>query len=412
VCKESLFREAAKRRLDALIHSSRAAVASNAGAAAAYDRLLLEVRSRGGMLARRSRCSEGVDVNKALLAMALHHSDWLAPVQTWIPSGASAWRELASLAEHLFARFPMARFMTSAWLAGEPGRPAPEQRWYKQLGLGHSLRRIGLPMRVTRAIAHRFSQAPDHLTVVAAIRWAQVLALGGSDSLASAVLATRLGRHLENESLWETAIQFFVNHPELELSQIGPIVDFLQHQKLEWREGVSSDGEFGLQPPPQPHLTLKGRTPASVLRLVAAWHEDLGTGHLVERRWPRSRIGELRWIERVTTMSPGGQPCTEARLWTISELCSSSALVLEGRAMQHCVAAYVPACLHGQTTIWSLQLETRRGRRRVLTIELDPSTRSVRQARRKCNRLPSEAERGVVQRWAAQESLALPQSIQ
>lgn len=410
MCKESLFREAAKRRLDTSIHSSRAVLASDSDAVAAYDRLILEVKSRSGILARRSRCSEGVDVNKALLAMALHHADWLAPVETWSPSRASAWRELASLAAHLFARFPMPRFMTAAWFAGKPGHPAPEQHWYKQLGLGQSLRRIGLPMRVTRAIAHRFSQAPDHLTAVAALRWAQVLSMGGSDSLARAVLATRLGRHLENESFWETAIHFFVNHPELELSQFGPIVDFLQHQKFEWREGVSSDGQFGQQPPPQPQFTLKGRTPTSLLRLVAAWHEELGAAKLDERRWPRSRIGELRWIEKITTTSAGGQPCPESRLWTISELCSSTALLIEGQAMQHCVATYVPACLHGRTTIWSLQRETRRGRRRVLTIELDSSTRSIRQARRKCNRLPSEAERHVVERWAARENLIFPQS--
>jgi hypothetical protein len=408
VYKESLFREAAKRRLDASIHSSRAALAGRPDALAAYDRLILVVRSRCDILARRSRCSERVDVNKALRAMALHHADWLAPVEEWTPTGGSAWRELASLAQHLFARFPMPGFLTSAWLAGDS---PVQQRWYLKLGLGESVRRLGLPMRVTRAIAHRFLQAPDHLTVIGALRWAQVITLGGSDELAAAVLATRLGRVLENEPFWETVIHFFIDHPELDLAQVGPIVDFLHHQKFTWREGLSSDGEFGALPPPQPDFVLKGRTPASLLRLVVTWHKELGAAKLVERSWPRSRIGEHRWVEKITGTLPDGQPFTEARVWTINELCSSTELVIEGRFMQHCVATYVPACLQRRTTIWSLQLETRRGRRRVLTIEVDPVSRAIRQARRKCNRKPSEPEREIMERWAAREKLTVQQSV-
>ena len=135
---------------------------------------------------------------------------------------------------------------------------------------------------------------------------------------------------------------------------VGPIVDFLQHQKLEWREVVTPDGVLAQLPPPQPDLTMKGRTPAALLRLVR-----------------------------------------------------STALLLEGRVMRHCVAAYAAACRRRQTSIWSMQLETRRGRRRVLTIELDPATRRIREARRKCNALPSTAERTVMAMWAERERLVI-----
>jgi hypothetical protein len=60
-------------------------------------------------------------------------------------------------------------------------------------------------------------------------------------------VGTRLGKVLENEEFWESVLHFFVNHPCLDLAQVGPVVDFLQHQRFEWKEGVSPDGVFGKQ---------------------------------------------------------------------------------------------------------------------------------------------------------------------
>jgi hypothetical protein len=53
-------------------------------------------------------------------------------------------------------------------------------------------------------------------------------------------------------------------------------VDFRQHQRFEWKEGVSAEGVFGKQPPPRPDYTMKGRTVASILRQVEEWHKELG----------------------------------------------------------------------------------------------------------------------------------------
>jgi PcfJ-like protein len=410
VRSESLLREAAKRRLDICIHESRRAASARPDVLAAYERLRSHVVSQSDLLARRTRCGQPVDIDKALLAMALHHRDWIAPPEDWRPSPAPIWPTLASLAEHLFARYPMPRFTTSVWLHGKRGERVPQHQWYKRLGAGESLRDLALPMHVTKRVAHLFRQAPDHLTVIAALRWSQVHALGGDELLARAVLATRLGRRLENESFWETAIQFFVRHPDLEPAQVGPIVDFLQHRKFECREGVDADGMFGPQPPPDPDFTLKGRTPASLLRLVEAWHEELGTKAVAERRWPRSRLGEFRFIEKVAASSTEREPQLEARVWTISELCSSTELLLEGRVMRHCVATYVVPCLQRRTSIWSMQLETRLGQRRVVTVEVDPATRLIRQVRRKCNRLPSEAELQILGMWAQRERLTFAPS--
>ena len=76
--------------------------------------------------------------------------------------------------------------------------------------------------------------------------------------------------------------------------------------------------------------------------------------------------------------------------------------------MRHCVAAYADRCARGLASVWSMRVETGRGCRRVLTIEVDPATRAVRQARGTANRRPRPAEVELLASWAAGEGLRLP----
>jgi hypothetical protein len=57
------------------------------------------------------------------------------------------------------------------------------------------------------------------------------------------------------------------------------------------------------------------------------------------------------------------------RVWTITEILTCRALFLEGQVMRHCVAAYQEDCVRRQVSIWSMQVETQRGRQGALTIE-------------------------------------------
>jgi hypothetical protein len=255
--REGSFRQNAKRQLDDAIHVGRSQAGRHDGTISAYERLLRLVQSRARLLHPSERPRDyRTTFNAGLLALALHHADWLRPIETWFPTTQQAWPQFRSLAHHLVARYPVPPFMTSVWFDLPPGEILPQHGWYKHLGLGQNIRTAGLPLRFTRAMSHFFGQAAHHFTAVAALRWAQVRGLGGREQLARAVAATRLGKVLENEDFWESVLHFFVNHPSLDLAQIGPIVDFLQHQKFEWREGVSPEGIFGKQPPP-PQLSFR-----------------------------------------------------------------------------------------------------------------------------------------------------------
>lgn len=404
--RDRSLRKFAKHQLDDAIHAGRLLAARHHGTLAAYERLLAHVRSRTTLLRASDRPRDyRTKWNAGLLALALHHADWLRPVETWLPADQRAWPQFTQLAHHLFARYAVPAFMTSVWFELPPGAVLPQHGWYKHLGLGQNIRTAGLPLRVTRAMAHWLMQAPHHYTAVAAVRWAQVLGLGGSEALARAVAGTRLGTVLANEAFWESVLQFFINHRSFDLAQVGPVVDFVQHQKFEWRAGVSPAGVFGQQPPPRPEFSIKGRSVASMRRLVEDWHQQLGR----ERRlrsfsWPHSRFNDYRLIERT---DQEGNP----RVWTITELLTSRTLFVEGKAMRHCVATYAGRCARGQSTIWSMELEHRRGRHRVLTIEVDMATRTIREARRIGNVLPQAAEREILERGAAREGLSVAESL-
>ncbi len=202
--RDGLFRKTAKQLLDDSIRAGRSLTGRHDGALLAYERLLRQVQSKTPLLRVSERPRDNrTALNAGLLALALHHADWLRPVETWFPTTQQLWPQFTALAHHLFARYPTPTFMTSVWF----------------------------------------------------------------------------------------------------------------------------------------------------------------------------------------------------------ELLTSRALFLEGRAMRHCVATFIERCAHGQTSIWSMQVENQRGRHRVSTIEIDPTKRRICEARGKCNRLPTTAERKVVERWAAQEGL-------
>ena len=212
-------------------------------------------------------------------------------------------------------------------------------------------------------------------------------------ALVAAVLETRLGRELRDESFWESVLHFLIRCPELDLARVGRIVDYL-HDRL-----ASS----------QPELCMKGRTPASLWRLVSEWHRELGRSVAGGADWPRSRLREFAWTERVV-FRQGDSVHAEDHAWEIHELCGVPALRDEGRAMRHCVLTYAEACIGRRTSIWSMRVETPNEFRRVLTIEVDMGRRPIVQARLAVH-APVGGGARALRRWAEQERLTMVESL-
>src|SRR5207248_8431036 len=117
--------------------------------------------------------------------------------------------------------------------------------------------------------------APADFSIEAAFRWGQILGMGGDESLVRAVNSTRLGESFENEQFWATVIQFLVNNPMLDTACVGPIVDYIHHQKFVPREIVGEDGSVEIAEPAAPGYAMKGRSVTVLLRQVDAWHHQL-----------------------------------------------------------------------------------------------------------------------------------------
>jgi hypothetical protein len=332
--------------------------------------------------------------------LSLSAFDWLRQVEDWEPAGDNPLPRFTSLARHLLAAYPVPAFMTSVWFQGADAVSRRQQGWYAHIGAGRNIRKADLPLPYTKMMAHHFLEAPDHLSAEAALRWGQVRGLGGSKSLARAIVATRLGHSSDSEEFWATVVQFFVNHPDLDPACVGPIVDYLHHRRFVPQDGFVEDGVLTGLGPPQPDLSMKGRTPRSLLRQVGEWHEQLKMPrNLATLDWKPSGIGAFRHVERDADAG--------LRCWMICELTSGDQLRREGMAMRHCVASYARACARRTTSIWSMRFEDGDRRFRVMTIEVDPSTRTIIQARRRGNAPPNEKALGVLRRWAGREGLRL-----
>jgi hypothetical protein len=112
---------------------------------------------------------------------------------------------------------------------------------------------------------------------------------------------------------------------------------------------------------------------------------------------------------KVTSWEPSGIPAfrheegkdENRKVYTITELLNTRELNEEGRAMSHCVGSYSGSCGSGRVSIWSLRCIYALGQEaRLLTLEVLTQNRQIVQARQKFNKLPSQKELSILNRWA------------
>jgi hypothetical protein len=330
-----------------------------------------------------TRRGEVVQVD-ALRNLAGFERALVRELEDWPGATGHPLRVVHSLAGHLFGHYPTPRFLASLWFGGSTQVLERRRLWFIAHARGRSLRSLDLPIALTRRMEHCFLGTPDHLAFEPALRRAEVLGLGGTPELADAILATRLADRFDDGARWRAAISWLVGCGDaVELAQVGPVVDYLAAHLHA--------------------ISLRGRTFASVLRLVDQWHAQLRRTRRRVLVWPRSGPRELFEIEPAR----GDGPPVE---WTIVELLDSVALLREGRAMRHCVASYDRACVTRTTAIWSLRRRRLGGEgedrpRSILTIEVRPATGTIVQVRGPANSPPAGWPLELVLRWALREGL-------
>ncbi len=330
----------------------------------------------------------------ALIRLNERRGQWIRNLEDWQPTSHNRHRQFSSLVRHLLANYPVPGFMDSVWFRTDPGSHRLRD-WFMHIGSGKNIRTAKTPVPLTKRMAHFFIEAPDNYSIEHAVRWGQIHALGGDRRLTEAVLATSVGESFEHDDFWISVFRFFVANPMLDRKHVGPIVDFLQAQKFQAREVMTGPGRVEVQEPPQPNLTMRGRTANSLLRQVDAWHRELGRTKAADNLYfRRSGIAEF---ELATGKGKRDR-------WRIRELLSGAELVAEGRAMRHCVASYAGSCANGHSSIWAMELHTVSGVEKRQTVEITNQGMIV-QSRGKQNRLPSAGEFDILRKWARSAGL-------
>lgn len=373
----------------------------------AYWNLIREVRAKSEILSvgfdPAIRPPEHLRVYiRALAYVARYRTKWIRQPESWRPpfclTGPTSNRAvLRSLMKHLFERYPVPNFLAFAWM-----RPQGT-RWFHELyvhmAAGHGVRQFKEKpgIALTPKAAKFFVKAPDHLTPVEAMRWAQIRGFGGNKDLATELVRnTMLKEPTRDERFWETMIRFLIREKPSYIQYASMLVDFVDEQKFQPAEKVWGRGGGPL--PLQPEFSMKGRTLRSLQRHMSNWRQEL----LLKR--PSLAKRNFHWdaIEVQPMVHQEGDV-----KWLIFELLNDRALMLEGAAMDHCVSDYVEQCADRKSSIWSMRIHAKGCPKRMVTIEVDPERKAIVQAQAKSNEDPSPAAKEVLQHWAVREGLEI-----
>ncbi|MFO0760572.1 MAG: PcfJ domain-containing protein [Byssovorax sp.] len=315
-------------------------------------------------------------------------------VSAWAPQGKSRTTLFRSLVAHLLARYPMPAILWNAFFENDAGQFAPLVAHVAAGGSLAVFARESFPVPLTRAMCHELLATPATYGFLDAIRLVQARAAGAPRRLFEAWRKAAPARSIgtdEDEAFWFTVLAWLAKAAMLDMSQVGPICDYIRHRRGE-----------------DPAFSMKGRSVVALLRAMQSWHGALTSRerfHFVA--YAASGLREADFTDMVRH-EPDGSAVREQ--WHVREILSSRALFDEGERMEHCVYSYGWQIERGIVSIWSITMHDGRGPTgtwAMVTVEVDNAKRQVVQARGKHNRPMTTRERSVLGRWAGMNGLTL-----
>lgn len=367
-------------------------------------------RNNGGVGGLRELIERFAERPSPAVMALLFAPFWVRPLASFCPPQGDDAAITTSLIEHLFVLYPVPRSILRPWL--DEGLPSLKWvAWLLLLGQGGNLHRAAhrFGWSVAKRFTHTFTTAPDDLTPLEACMWSEVMRLGGQP--------VDFERVRRNPALVLDPTEAPDLLPEQELALGTPLADSewerrRAHEQLartrafwretvewliKWREQLTDETSAAILewavhlhtesmrewPPPPPPFAWRGREPASSLAAAREYQRVRNTPY-ADLMW-RALGLDWEWRE------------SESLFWTVRELTSGRALHEESQSMHHCVASYAYRCAQGHSAIFSLCAN---GTRRI-TIELEPTSRRIAQARGTCNRSATPEEQSVISRWLA-----------
>jgi len=331
--------------------------------------------------------------------LVLHSENWLRSYKKWNPKTRNRHKQKSEFIRYLLAKYKIPTFMDSAWDT-KPGQfSVPHsQEWFIHMGKGQNIRTAEhLPCALSKKEAHHFLKAPDDYTILEAIRWGQIRALGGNLKIINALRATKLMKAFVHNDFCIQVIKFFIENPMLDRVHVNPIIDYIWSQKFESRNvRIAGGGNQNLEPV-QPNFSMTGRSAEALLNQVERWHRQLGK---------ESKGKNLEWEHHPTVKDfkvvMGNAKTGNLKVWKIEQLLNHNELRAEGRAMTHCVSSYAYSCHKGSSFIWSMSLNDSK----QITIEMSKELR-IEQIRGRFNRVPTFVEKNIIKQWAKKEQITI-----
>jgi hypothetical protein len=327
--------------------------------------------------------------------------------QAWRPQMKTrdAARLRLAAARHLYALYPVPAMLEQIWIddAGLHEREVRLRRqWYVVVARGRSLHKEGAGEWLTRKEVHAFLNPPAGLGFDEAFWHAIATSYAGAPSAALCIARSKIVRVPRQElGFWREVARFFCSHPA-PVETIDDLCDYLAECRRR-----------------DPAYSVQGRTLTWLTRRMHEWHRDMAaieriealrrraagvrgaSAATAERAWPGSPLADWEWKPAAKDAKAKGER------FVVRQLKQAEDLVMESRAMHHCVQGYAAMCIAGRSSIWSLRRCTKDRVDRLLTIEVDRKDRAV-QVRGLANRLAYPEERQVLERWAQARGIDLP----
>jgi hypothetical protein len=325
--------------------------------------------------------------------------------QSWRPQMKTrdAARLRLAAARHLFALYPVHATLERIWI-DDTGLGADEVRlrrqWYVTAARGGSLYKAGASTWLTRKEVHAFLNPTAGLSFEEAFWEAIARSYTGDRAMALRIARSKITTTPREEiAFWRGVARFFCVNPA-SVETIDDLCDYLADCRRR-----------------DPSYKLEGRTLPALIRRMHEWHRDIAAIERIEamrRRahgrgtststanvaWSGSSLADWEWVPSSKDAKAKGER------FVVRQLKQAEDLVMESRAMRHCVSTYAGKCISGRASIWSLRRCTKDRIDRLLTIEVDQQDRAV-QVRGLANRLPHAEERNVLERWAKARGITL-----
>ena len=313
-------------------------------------------------------------------------------LEDWKPQGKAQFTLFASLASHLLAKYRVPHFLWRAFFYKDQGHEdllalaihvasgGSLYEWVKA-GVDSVARWFHVPL--TRKMCHEFLAGPEPSKgIVANLRAAQVLTMGGTRQLWNALEPTGWGQSLVAfEDFYAAFVLWLTKQAMLDLNQVRPMYDYVTFKRNE-----------------DANWSLKGRNAVTLIRDMETWHAGLQKAKVVGHRdFPPSGIKDgIYEFQRPGYME----------IWRMREILTAKALNEEGKRQNHCVFSYARRIESGHCSIWTLTKEDQTGNWAMLTVEVLNGPRSIAQVRGRFNRLATSQERTILMRWCTEAGVS------